>query len=93
MIISGPEMLMGYTTECLPGETQGAAVFSVTVRKPLHLVFPAASDSPPIPMPQHGVSYFWSSKISSKSWIFRSNPDFGIENLGIIIINYVVWAP
>ena len=49
MIISGPEMLMGYTTECLPGETQGAAVFSVTVRKPLHLVFPAASDSPPIP--------------------------------------------
>ena len=21
MIISGPEMLMGYTTECLPGET------------------------------------------------------------------------
>ena len=40
MIISGPEMLMGYTTECLPGETQGAAVFSVTVRKPLHLVFP-----------------------------------------------------
>ena len=49
MIISGPEMLMGYTTECLPGETQGAAVFSVTVRKPLHLVFPAASDSPAIP--------------------------------------------
>ena len=44
-------MLMGYTTECLPGpgETQGAAVFSVTVRKPLHLVFPAASDSPAIP--------------------------------------------
>ena len=40
-------MLVGYTAQGPRDETQSAAVFSVIVWKPLHLVFPAANDSPP----------------------------------------------